>query len=132
MTHTAEITRIGGRRIRTQSSPAGWFISFRAANAAYSRRGATVAPSEEIVTATEQGVRRQTYKETRDGAHELAHALADAGVRVEDRVGTFMWNGSRHLQAYHARAGMGAVLHTLNIRLSNNGSTSASAMITLS
>ena len=29
-----------------------------------------------------------------------------------------MWNGSRHLEAYHATAGMGAVLHTLNIRLS--------------
>jgi acyl-CoA synthetase (AMP-forming)/AMP-acid ligase II len=39
---------------------------------------------------------------------------------VGDRVGTFMWNGSRHLEAYHATAGMGAVLHTLNIRLSDH------------
>jgi fatty-acyl-CoA synthase len=81
--------------------------------------GAKVAPNEEIVTATETGVRRQTYKETRDRAHQLAHALADAGVQVGDRVGTFMWNGSRHLEAYHACAGMGAVLHTLNVRLSD-------------
>ena len=80
-------------------------------------RGAKVAPNEEIVTATENGVRRQTYKETRDRAHQLAHALAAAGIEVGDRVGTFMWNGSRHLEAYHACAGMGAVLHTLNIRL---------------
>lgn len=83
-------------------------------------RGAKVAPNEEIVTATENGVRRQTYKQTRDRAHQLAHALRDAGIEVGDRVGTFMWNGSRHLEAYHAAAGMGAVLHTLNIRLSDN------------
>jgi fatty-acyl-CoA synthase len=83
-------------------------------------RGAKVAPNEEIVTATESGVRRQTYAETRDRAHQLAHALRDAGIEVGDRVGTFMWNGSRHLEAYHAAAGMGAVLHTLNIRLSDN------------
>ena len=81
-------------------------------------RGAKVAPNEEIVTATEAGVRRQSYRETRDRAHQLAHALRQAGVGVGDRVGTFMWNGSRHLEAYHACAGMGAVLHTLNIRLS--------------
>ena len=81
-------------------------------------RGAKVAPYEEIVTATENGVRRQTYKQTRDRAHQLAHALAETGIAVGDRVGTFMWNGSRHLEAYQACAGMGAVLHTLNIRLS--------------
>lgn len=83
-------------------------------------RGAKVAPDEEIVTATEDGVRRQTYRQTRDRAHQLAHALAGAGIGVGDRVGTFMWNGSRHLEAYHAVAGMGAVLHTLNIRLSDH------------
>jgi fatty-acyl-CoA synthase len=83
-------------------------------------RGAKVAPDEEIVTMTETGVRRQTYQQTRDRAHQLAHALAAAGIKVGDRVGTFMWNGSRHLEAYHACAGMGAVLHTLNVRLGEN------------
>lgn len=81
-------------------------------------RGAKVAPSEEIVTATGEGVRRQNYLETRNRSHQLAYALSDCGVEVGDRVGTFMWNGSRHLEAYHACAGMGAVLHTLNVRLS--------------
>ena len=82
-------------------------------------RGAKVAPNEEIVTMTETGTRRQTYLQTRNRAHQLAHALRDAGIEVGDRVGTFMWNGSRHLEVYHACAGMGAVLHTLNIRLSD-------------
>ncbi len=83
-------------------------------------RGAKVAPNEEIVTATEKGVRRQTYLQTRNRAHQLAHALKESGIEVGDRVGTFMWNGSRHLEAYHAIACMGAVLHTLNVRLSDN------------
>ena len=83
-------------------------------------RGATLAPDVEIVTATASGTRRQTYAETRDRAHQLAHALADAGIRVGDRVGTFLWNGSQHLEAYHATAGMGAVMHTINIRLSEH------------
>ena len=83
-------------------------------------RGATLAPDVEIVTATESGTRRQTYAETRDRAHQLAHALTDAGIRIGDRVGTFMWNGSQHLETYYATAGMGAVMHTLNIRLSEH------------
>ena len=83
-------------------------------------RGAIVAPEVEVVTATAAGTRRQTMADTRVRAHQLAHALHDAGIRPGDRVGTFMWNGSRHLEAYHAAAGMGAVLHTLNIRLSPN------------
>lgn len=80
-------------------------------------RSAIVAPNEEIVTATEDGVRRQTYAQTRARSHQLAHSLAATGVGVGDRVGTFMWNGSRHLEAYWASAGMGCVLHTINIRL---------------
>ena len=82
-------------------------------------RGAQLQPDAEVVTATADGVRRQTLAETRDRAHQLAHALKDAGIKVGDRVATFMWNGSRHLEAYHAVSCMGAVLHTLNIRLSD-------------
>ncbi len=82
-------------------------------------RGAQMQPDVEVVTATADGVRRQTLAETRDRAHQLAHALARAGIGIGDRVATFMWNSSRHLEAYHAIACMGAVLHTLNIRLSD-------------
>lgn len=81
-------------------------------------RGAVLQPDVEVLTATTDGVRSQTMLETRNRAHQLAHALSDAGIKVGDRVGTFMWNGSRHLEAYHAVACMGAVIHTLNIRLS--------------
>jgi len=80
-------------------------------------RSVVVAPDEEVVTATEDGTRRQTYRETRARSHQLAHALAEAGMGIGDRVGTFMWNGATHLEAYWASAGMGVCLHTLNIRL---------------
>jgi acyl-CoA synthetase (AMP-forming)/AMP-acid ligase II len=81
-------------------------------------RGAMLQPDTEVLTATADGVRSQTMLETRNRAHQLAHALNDAGIKVGDRVASFMWNGARHLEAYHAVACMGAVIHTLNIRLS--------------
>ena len=80
-------------------------------------RGARVAPEEEIVTATASGTRRRTYRESRDRAHQLAHALAGAGIGVGDRVATLMSNGDLHVEAYHAIASMGAVLHPLNHRI---------------
>ena len=81
-------------------------------------RGAWIAPGEEIVTRTSSGCHRYTYADERTRAHRLAHALASAGIHRGDRVATFMWNGYRHLELYHAVPSMGAVLHTLNIRLS--------------
>lgn len=79
--------------------------------------GARVAPDVEIVTATASGTKKLTYAEVRGRAHQLAHALADAGVKQGDRVGTFLWNDHRHLECYHAICSMGAVMHTVNIRL---------------
>lgn len=81
-------------------------------------RGAWISPGEEIVTKTSEGVHRETYAEARARAHALAWALKDEGIEIGDRVGSFMWNGHRHLELYHAVPCMGAVLHTLNIRLS--------------
>ena len=52
-----------------------------------------------------------------DRADQLAAALTRLGIKQGDRVGTFMWNNQTHLEAYLAVPCMGAVLHTLNIRL---------------
>jgi acyl-CoA synthetase (AMP-forming)/AMP-acid ligase II len=81
-------------------------------------RGAWIAPDEQIVSKTSTGTHRQSYAEARDRAHQLAHALREHGIAVGDRVASFLWNGHRHLELYHAVPSMGAVLHTLNIRLS--------------
>lgn len=81
-------------------------------------RGAKLSPEEEIVTLTEDGTHRQTYAETWKRANQLAGALSNMGVAVGDRVASFMWNNWRHLELYMGVPSMGAVLHTLNIRLS--------------
>jgi len=81
-------------------------------------RGAWIHPDGEIVTKTSDGVERRTYAEMQARACRLANALRGLGIGEGDRVATFMWNGQRHLELYHAVPSMGAVLHTLNIRLS--------------
>jgi fatty-acyl-CoA synthase len=78
---------------------------------------ANVYPDTEVVTATEDGSRRRMYAEIAQRAGRLAHALRGLGVDGDQRVATFMWNNVEHLEAYAAVPSMGAVLHTLNIRL---------------
>lgn len=81
-------------------------------------RGAQLDPEVEVVTMQADGTHRQTLKQTWDRANQLAHALAEHGINVGDRVASFMWNNYRHLELYQGVPSMGAVLHTLNIRLS--------------
>ena len=81
-------------------------------------RGATLDPEVEIVTQQVNSTHRQTIKQTWDRANQVAHALDKQGIKVADRVGSFMWNNYRHLELYQGVPSMGAVLHTLNIRLS--------------
>jgi fatty-acyl-CoA synthase len=64
------------------------------------------------------GLQRQSYADFADRTARLAAALRALGVRKGDRVGTFAWNSHRHLEVYLAAPIMGAVLHTVNIRLS--------------
>jgi acyl-CoA synthetase (AMP-forming)/AMP-acid ligase II len=61
---------------------------------------------------------RYTYGDFAERTMRLAVALAALGVRHGDRVATFAWNSHRHLELYWATPLSGAVLHTLNIRLS--------------
>src|SRR5436190_20657232 len=81
------------------------------------RHGARVHASAEVVTWTGEDSRRSTYAEVGREAARLAHALRGLGVTGDQRVGTFMWNNNEHLVAYLAVPAMGAVLHTLNLRL---------------
>jgi fatty-acyl-CoA synthase len=71
----------------------------------------------EITTLTAAGVRRASFGETAARVDRLAHALQRLGVKQGDRVGTFAWNNDRHFELYIAVPCVGAVLHTLNVRL---------------
>jgi fatty-acyl-CoA synthase len=81
------------------------------------RHGTGLHAASEVATWTGSGARRDDYGQTGRRAAQLAHALRDLGVTGDQRVGTLMWNNAEHLQAYLAVPAMGAVLHTLNLRL---------------
>eukprot|EP00439_Symbiodinium_sp_Y106_P076294 s1334_g15.t1 len=80
-------------------------------------RGAALQPDNLIITRTPSGYVTQTYAEHRRRAKQLGSALTKWGVNCEDRVATLMWNTGWHFECYHAIACIGAVLHTLNLRL---------------
>ena len=81
------------------------------------RHATSVHPDSEVVTATDGGSRTRTFAEVGERVGRLANALRSLGVEGDQRVGTFQWNNVEHLEAYLAVPSMGAVLHTLNIRL---------------
>jgi fatty-acyl-CoA synthase len=79
--------------------------------------GARLHANAEVATWTGSGTRKSTFAQVGKRSAQLAHALRSLGVTGDQRVGTFMWNNTEHLECYMAIPAMGAVLHTLNIRL---------------
>jgi fatty-acyl-CoA synthase len=81
--------------------------------------GVLVHGRSQITTWTgEAEPQRRSFAEAGARAVQLANALKDElGVRPDDRVATLMWNNAEHVEAYFAIPSMGAVLHTLNLRL---------------
>jgi fatty-acyl-CoA synthase len=74
-------------------------------------------PGAQVATLTDEGVVRASYGEVCERVDRLARVLAQLGVKQGDRVATFAWNNQRHFELYMAVPCVGAVLHTLNIRL---------------
>ncbi|MDB5393681.1 MAG: long-chain fatty acid--CoA ligase [Rhodospirillales bacterium] len=73
------------------------------------------APDQVIVY---RGIKRFTYRQLRERIGQLASGLARLGVSAGDTVGVFDWDSNRFLEAYFAVPMMGAVLQTVNVRLS--------------
>ncbi|KIQ20061.1 long-chain fatty acid--CoA ligase [Rhodococcus sp. MEB064] len=81
------------------------------------RYGTSIHASAQITTWSETGPSTVTFADLGRRAAQLAHGLRALGIDGDQRVATFMWNNSQHMEAYMAVPAMGAVLHTLNIRL---------------
>ena len=80
---------------------------------------ASAYPEVEIVSRTIEGpIHRYGYKDAHKRAKQVAEALQGLGIKLGDRVGTIAWNSYRHFELYFGISGIGAVLHTLNPRLS--------------
>jgi fatty-acyl-CoA synthase len=83
------------------------------------RHGQQVYGDSQVITITGPAgeFTQASFAEVAGRAERLAKALEAIGVGDSDRVGTFLWNNQTHVEAYLAIPGMGAVLHTLNLRL---------------
>lgn len=81
-------------------------------------RARNIWPKKEIVSRDFSGVFSYTYGEMAKRTGRLANVLKELGIEPGERVGSFAWNSHRHLELYFAVPCYGAVLNTLNIRLS--------------
>ncbi len=72
-------------------------------------------PSQEIVY---RGTLRFTYRQFKERVRRLATALGKIGVRPGDTVAVMDWDSHRYLECFFAVPMIGAVLHTVNVRLS--------------
>lgn len=81
--------------------------------------GSTVHGTSQVISWTGEGEpQRRSFAEVGARSAQLAHALReDLGVADGERTATLMWNNAEHVEAYFAIPAMGAVLHTLNLRL---------------
>ncbi|MBO0715435.1 MAG: long-chain-fatty-acid--CoA ligase, partial [Acidimicrobiales bacterium] len=81
------------------------------------RHGLFAFPDSQVLTFDGERIRQASFAEVGERAERLASGLARLGVERGDRVATFCVNHQEHQEAYLAVPSMGAVLHTLNVRL---------------
>jgi fatty-acyl-CoA synthase len=82
------------------------------------RRVETLFSDRKVVSrSADRTICRSTYRQVVDRVRRLGVALQDLGVKPGDRVATLSWASQEHLEAYLAIPSIGAVLHTLNLRL---------------
>ncbi|QXW28033.1 AMP-binding protein [Aeromonas sanarellii] len=83
--------------------------------------GGRYHPEREIVYADRL---RYDYRTLKQRIHRLANLLTAAGVGPGDTVALLDWDSHRSLECFFAVPMIGAVLHTVNVRLSPSRSPS--------
>src|ERR1700744_2538828 len=81
------------------------------------RHGSRGFGASECVTWQGDHARHTSYRQIEVNARQLAQARTRLGVEPRDPGPPFCWNNQDHPEAYYAIPGMGAIVHTLNIRL---------------
>ncbi|TDS15382.1 fatty-acyl-CoA synthase [Maribacter caenipelagi] len=78
-------------------------------------------PDKKLISYLPDGSRHEyTYGKLYKRCCQLANALKNKlGITKGDMVGTFAWNHYQHVELYYGIPGIGAVCHTINIRLSS-------------
>ncbi len=75
-------------------------------------------PQQKVISRSfESGIVEHSYRDIDERCQRLANALQQLAVTKGDHVATLAWNTHRHLEAYYAISGIGAVVHTVNPRL---------------
>jgi len=84
------------------------------------KRASTLFKDQQIVSKLDKGgLHRYTIKDFYNRVRRLASVLKEKFRVMEgDRIATFAWNTHRHLELYYAIPALGAVVHTVNVRLS--------------
>ena len=72
-------------------------------------------PEQEIVYRDQVNI---TYRKWKERVHRLGNALTTIGVKPGNTVAVLDWDSHRYLEMYYAIPMLGAVLHTINVRLS--------------
>jgi fatty-acyl-CoA synthase len=73
----------------------------------------------QVVSRRQDGrIERRSYAAILASAKRISNALIAHGIGRGDRIATLGFNGGAHLEAWYAIAGIGAVCHTLNPRMS--------------
>src|SRR5512140_903060 len=113
------LCRAGTRRSRIQCRPMnGLMMDYPLTLSTIFRRAESVFARQEIVWRNaDRSISRYTGADFADRARRLAQVLLDLGLKPADRVATLGWNHGPHLEAYFGIPLVGAVLHTLNLRL---------------